>query len=202
MDHQVKIRGYRIELAEIESALENHPDVQRAVAVVREERLGEKCLVAYVVLKPVQSHPVSKLRSFLKQKLPDYMIPSAFVILGKLPLTPAGKVDRRALPVPDAGRPELGASYMAPRTPVEEKLTKIWGEVLGVERVGVQDDFFELGGHSLLATQVMSRVRRAFQAEIPLRVLFEVPTVEGLAVAVVEALAEKLDPGEITHLFS
>jgi amino acid adenylation domain-containing protein len=202
MDHQVKIRGYRIELAEIESALENHPDVQRAVAVVREERLGEKCLVAYVVLKPAQSHPVSKLRSFLMQKLPDYMIPSAFVILGKLPLTPAGKVDRRALPVPDAGRPELGASYMAPRTPVEEKLTKIWGEVLGVERVGVQDDFFELGGHSLLATQVMSRVRRAFQAEIPLRVLFEVPTVEGLAVAVVEALAEKLDPGEITHLFS
>jgi amino acid adenylation domain-containing protein len=201
MDHQMKIRGFRVEPGEIEVALEKHPTVQQAVAMLLEERPGEMRLVAYVVPKQGQTSTRGDLRGFLKQKLPDYMIPSTFVILDKLPLTPAGKVNRKALPAPDWGRTDLEGFYVPPRTPVEEQLTKIWGEVLGVERVGVHDNFFELGGHSLLATQVMSRVRKAFQAEIPLRVLFEVLTVEGLAVAVVEALTEKLDPAEITHLF-
>jgi len=121
------------------------------------------------------------LRGFLKERLPEYMVPSAFVTLDALPLTPNGKVDRRALPAPETGRHALDAVYVAPGSPVEEALVGIWAEVLGVDRIGIHDNFFELGGHSLLATQVMSRVRDALTVEVPVRDLFEMPTVAGLA---------------------
>jgi len=143
-------------------------------------RAGKR-LVAYVVPNDEQEPTVSELRRFLREKLPDYMVPSAFVTLEALPLTPSGKVNRRALPVPDRVRPELEGVYVAPRTPTEEVLTGIWAQVLGVEQVGVHDDFFELGGHSLLATRVVSQMRQAFQVELPVRALFEAPTVAGLA---------------------
>ncbi len=191
MDHQMKIRGFRVEPTEIEAALEKHPTVQQAVAMLPEERPGEKRLVAYVALKQGQTSTRGDLRGFLRQILPDYMIPSTIVILDKLPLTSAAKVNRNALPVPDWGRTELEGSYVAPRTPVEEQLTKVWGEVLGVKRVGIHDDFFELGGHSLLAIQMISRLRNSFQVDLPVRRLFETPTVAGLAMAVVEFLVDK-----------
>ena len=180
-DFRVKIRGFRIEVAEIELALRGLTKVKEAAVVAHEDQRGEKQLVAYVVPEPEQAPTISELRDFLKDKLPDYMVPSAFVVLDKLPLTPNGKLDRLALPAPSLARPELDTNFVAPRTPVEEQLVEIWEEVLGLERVGVHDDFFELGGHSLLATQVVSRVRGALRAELPLRYLFEEPTVAGLA---------------------
>jgi amino acid adenylation domain-containing protein len=181
LDGQVKLRGYRIELGEIEAALREHPRVREAVALARQDSPGEKRLVAYVLCDPEIAAAITELRSHLKRRLPDYMAPSAFMLLDKLPLTPNGKVDRRALPAPDQDRPDVDAAYVAPRTPAEEVIAGIWSQVLGVERVGVYDNFFELGGHSLLATQVISRVRGAFQVEAALRSLFEGPTVAELA---------------------
>ncbi|MCA1614516.1 MAG: AMP-binding protein, partial [Acidobacteria bacterium] len=186
-DQQVKIRGYRIELGEVESALCKHASVREAVAVAREDVPGDKRLVAYVTGTSGARAVPAELRSHLRERLPEYMVPSAFVVLDTLPLTPNGKVDRRALPAPDSTRDALESPYEPPRTPVEEVLCGIWAEVLGSERVGVEDDFFELGGHSLLATQVISRLREALQVEVPLRALFESPRVKQLAVRV-EAL--------------
>jgi len=140
--------------------------------------------------------------SILRQKLPAYMVPSAYGVLDKMPLTAAGKLNRKALPVPAWDRSELEADYVAPRSPLEEALTKIWSDLLRVERVGIRDNFFDLGGHSLLATQLVSHVRKEFQVEIPLRALFEAPSVEGLAVAVLEALAARMGPEDIPQLFS
>jgi acyl carrier protein len=188
-DFQVKIRGFRIELGEVEAVLSQHPGVRESIVLVREDQPGEKRLVGYVVLHQKQGLAIDELRSFLKQKLPDYMVPSAFVMLEALPLTPNGKVDRRSLPAPDQTRPELWEAFVAPRTPVEELLAGIWAEVLKLERVGVYDNFFDLGGHSLLAIQVVSRLRVAFQVELPLRSLFEAPTIAGLAVAIVQRQA-------------
>jgi acyl carrier protein len=163
--------------------------VRESIVLVREDQPGEKRLVGYVVLHQKQGLTIDELRSFLKQKLPDYMVPSAFVMLEALPLTPNGKVDRRSLPAPDQTRPELWEAFVAPRTPAEELLAGIWAEVLKLERVGVYDNFFDLGGHSLLAIQVVSRLRVAFQVELPLRSLFEAPTIAGLAVAIVQRQA-------------
>ncbi|HEX2092659.1 MAG TPA: amino acid adenylation domain-containing protein, partial [Longimicrobiaceae bacterium] len=177
-DHQVKIRGFRIEPGEIELALQRHAGVHEAVVVVREDVPGEKRLVAYVV-PTVGEMSVAELRTHLKRSLPEYMVPSAFVTLETLPLTTSGKIDRRALPVPEGQ--SLTVGYVAPRTPGEEVLAGIWAEVLDVEQVGTLDSFFDLGGHSLLATRVVSRVRLAFGVELPLRALFESPTVAGLA---------------------
>jgi acyl carrier protein len=200
-DNQVKIRGFRVELGEIEAALNQHPAVRESVVIAREDVLGDRRLVAYVALRQESAPALGELRGFLKQRLPDYMVPSAFVPLQRLPLTPSGKVDRRALPVPDQARPELGKSFVAPRSPIEEVLAGIWREVLGVEQVGVDDNFFELGGHSLLATQVISRLRHSFQVDMPLRCLFEAPTLADLAVAVIQLLAEKAGPAGMAHLF-
>jgi acyl carrier protein len=180
-DFRVKIRGFRIEVAEVELALRGSTKVQEAAVVAHEDQLGEKQLVAYVVSPSEQAPTTSELRDFLKDKLPDYMVPSAFVVLDELPLTPNGKLDRLNLPAPSLARPELDTDFVAPRTPVEEQLVEIWVEVLGVTRVGVHDDFFELGGHSLRATQLVSRVREVFQVELPLLSLFEEPTLAGLA---------------------
>ncbi|HEY7768546.1 amino acid adenylation domain-containing protein, partial [Longimicrobium sp.] len=178
VDEQVKVRGFRIEPGEIEAVLRRSGGVADCVVVVREDVPGEKRLVAYVV----GGMEAGAAREHLLRELPEYMVPSAFVFLDALPLTPNGKLDRKALPAPDFTPAE--ERYVAPRTPVEEVLAEIWAEVLRLERVGVEDSFFELGGHSLLATRVVSRVRDVFAVELPLRALFEGPTVAELAVRV------------------
>ena len=180
-DFQVKVRGFRIELGEIEAVLGQHPSVAQAVVVAREDGGGDKWLVAYAVPRPRQTLDAGALRAFAKQRLPGYMVPSVFIPLEALPLTPNGKVDRKALPAPEGSRVEEARPYVAPRTPTEERIAATWGALLGVERVGIHDDFFELGGHSLLATQVISRVRTELGVELPLRALFEAPTVEAFA---------------------
>jgi amino acid adenylation domain-containing protein len=179
IDDQVKIRGFRIEPGEIESVLGRHPNVREALVVAHQDGAGEKRLVGYVVINGAVE--VSVLRGFLKEKLPEYMIPSAFVFLDSLPLTANGKVDRQALPAPGPSRPDLETAFIEPRTPTEELLAKVWAELLRLEKVGIHDNFFELGGHSLLATQVTSRMRAVFGIEMPLRSLFEHPTIAGLA---------------------
>jgi amino acid adenylation domain-containing protein len=196
-DAQVKLRGYRIELGEIESVLSQHPAVQEAAVLAREDNenpkseienlKSDKRLVAYVVPRREPALTVGELRSFLKKKLPEYMVPLAFVFLDALPLTPNGKVDRQALPAVDQNRPEPEESYVAPRTQAEEMLAKIWAEVLKLDKIGIHDNFFALGGHSLLATQVISRVRNTFQVEVPVRTVFEMPTVVELENAIEEA---------------
>ena len=187
MDHQVKLRGYRIELGEIEAVLGQHPAIRQAAVLAREvgpeDRAvspgTDKRLVAYVVARPEIS--TNELRSFVKRKLPEFMVPSAFVMLESLPLTPNGKLDRKALPAPDQGRPDLEVGYIAPRTATEALLAGVAAGVLNLDRVGIHDNFFDLGGHSLLATQLISRIWETCQAEIPLRFLFESPTIAGLA---------------------
>ncbi|MBD2005415.1 MULTISPECIES: non-ribosomal peptide synthetase [Cyanophyceae] len=180
IDNQVKIRGFRIELGEIEAILNQHPAVRETVVIIREEIPGDKHLIAYIVPDQQQT-PTSMMRQFLKEKLPEYMVPSAYVVLESLPLTPNGKVDRRALPAVDTLNFEMKEDYVAPRDRVEEVLVEIWAKVLGKQQIGVRDNFFELGGHSLLATQLISRIRDAFQIELSVRNLFESPTVASLA---------------------
>jgi amino acid adenylation domain-containing protein len=187
MDHQVKIRGFRIELGEIEAVLAHHPKVRDVVALVREDAVGDKRLITYVVAKEGEELTNPELTGFVRQKLPNYMQPSAFVVLDSLPLTPNGKVDRKALPAPDSSDALREGAYKAPRSHVEEVLAVLWGQVLGVERVGVEDSFFALGGHSLLAAQLVSRIREAFKLEMPLRRIFEAPTIAQMA-ETVEAL--------------
>ncbi len=187
IDQQVKIRGYRIELGEIEAVMEKHPQVMRAVATVYESMPGEKTLVAYVVARNADITLPRELSGFLQQQLPAYMVPSAIIQLESLPLTPNGKVDRRALPIPTADR-QLLEEYTAPRSNTERCLAAIWAEVLQLDRVGIHDNFFDLGGHSLLATRIVSRIRRAFETELPLSSLFESPTIAGLAGSVDSAL--------------
>ena len=187
IDHQIKLRGFRIELGEIESVLASHPAVREAVVLLRADLPGGGGLVAYVVSDAGEVQP---LRGWLEERLPGYMVPSAFVALESLPLTPNGKVDRKAL---ERVAPELergAAGWQAPRTPAEELLAGIWAQVLGLERVGVEESFFALGGHSLLATQVMSRVKDVFGVELPLRRLFASPTVAALAVELENAAGE------------
>ena len=181
IDHQVKIRGQRIELGEIEAVLKEHPAVGDSVVVVRESKSGEASLLGYVTTKELSSDFEVELRLLLAAKLPAYMVPSETVILESFPLTPGGKVDRHALPAPEDVRPERERTQAWPRTPVEEILAGLWRDVLHAERVGIHDNFFALGGHSLLATQLMSRLRRAFGLELPLRQLFESPTIAELA---------------------
>ena len=188
-DQQIKLRGFRIELGEIGAALSTHPAVRECLALARDYDGGDKRLVAYVVVEGADAEPQTlpaRWREYLRERLPEYMVPSAFVVLERMPLTANGKVDRKALPAPGPSAGE-GGGYVAPRTAAEEVLAGIWSEVLGASRVGVTDDFFALGGHSLLATQVASRVREVFGVEVPLRSLFEHPTVEGLAEGVLRA---------------
>jgi amino acid adenylation domain-containing protein len=192
-DRQVKIRGFRVELGEIEAALAEHPAVREVAVVAREDQPGERRLVAYVAPHPEWEAAVGELRAFLKERLPDHLVPAAFVSLAVLPLNSSGKVDARALPAPDASRPLLAAGYVPPGTPAEEGVAAIWCEVLGLERVGIHDDFYELGGHSLLLPQVMHRLGREFQIEVPLRSLAEETTVAGLALTVEELLLEQIE---------
>jgi len=181
IDQQIKIRGFRIELGEIEAVLSTQLGIMESVVLAREDTLGEKRLVAYVVLD--QENPTSTvaLRRALAEKLPGYMLPTAYVSLDTLPLTTNGKLDRNALPVPELDRSAAGVVYTAPRTPIEESLASIWKEVLGLKQVGIHDDFFELGGHSLQATRVVSRIGLVFEVNLPLRRLFDAPTIHNLA---------------------
>ncbi|MFY9622653.1 MAG: amino acid adenylation domain-containing protein [Pyrinomonadaceae bacterium] len=179
MDDQVQIRGFRVELGEVRSHLLEHPSVAKAEIIARQIHSETLELVAYV--EPISEVNVTDLRNHLAQTLPSYMVPSAFVMMKSLPMTSNGKVDRRALPAPEHTRPELDGGFAAPRTIVEEIMAGIWMQVLEIERVGINDNFFDLGGHSLLATQIISLIRETFQIELPLRALFEKPTVAALA---------------------
>ncbi len=180
-DHQVKLRGYRIELGEIEDALVRHPEVQQATVLLREDRPGDAKLVGYLVSRAAAPSP-TELRAHLKTLLPDYMVPSVYVSLAQLPLTPSGKIDRKALPAPDASAAaSQGAEFTAPASNTEQLLADIWAELLGVARVSVTDDFFALGGHSLLASQVLARLRRGHGIDLTFRKFFEAPTIRQLA---------------------
>jgi amino acid adenylation domain-containing protein len=188
IDHQVKLRGFRIELGEIEAVLSQHPAVWEVLVLDWEDEPGNKRLVAYVVSDPKSALTTDELRGFVEEKLPHYMVPSAFVLLEALPLTHNGKVDRQALPAPNPVQREL---FVAPRTAAEEIVAGIWKQVLGIEQVGVGDNFFELGGHSLMTTQVISRLRQVFQVELPIRSLFDSPTVEGLVNSIAKVWGDR-----------
>jgi amino acid adenylation domain-containing protein len=191
LDEQVKVRGYRIEPGEIEATLVQHPAVTQVVVQPRDDAAGEKRLVAYVAISPRRTPALEELRDFLQQRLPGYMVPSAFVLLPSLPLTPSGKIDRRALAAMELGRPVLAAAFTAPRDSLEQALASIWCDVLKLDRVGVHDNFFDLGGDSLLSLQVVARIRAVLQVDLPLRELFAAPTVAGLA----DALRRDRDKG-------
>jgi amino acid adenylation domain-containing protein len=190
-DHQVKIRGFRVELGEVEAALGTHAGVREAVVITKEDSPGDKRLVAYYVVEPAATPTSGELRQFLKAKLPDYMIPSAFVSMERLPLTPNKKIDRRALPEPLQTESASNTGYASPTTTVERKLSNIWAGVLKLERVGLHDNFFELGGHSLLAIRLIARVREEFDIELRLREFFESPTVAQVACQVERLLESK-----------
>jgi aspartate racemase len=181
MDHQVKVHGRRIELGEIEAVLNRHLVVRESVAVAWEDVPDEKRLVAYVVLKQSRAASGSELRDHLRRKLPEYMVPSVFMFLDALPRTPNGKIDRPALPEPVPARPELGQAFLAPRSPLEDQLAKIWEQLLGLRSIGIRDNFFEIGGHSLLAVRLVAQIQKAFGQKLPLAALFQAPTVEQLA---------------------
>jgi acyl carrier protein len=200
MDHQVKIRGFRIELGEIESTLAEHQAVHECVVIAREDAQVEKRLVAYVVCHRGAGPTITELREFLQRRLPEHMVPSGFLFLDHLPLTPNGKVDRRALPAPDQSRPELSGEFVAPRSPVEMELAQIWRELLAVEEVGIYDNFFELGGHSLLLTQLASWIRKAFQVEVPLRVLFDTPTIIEMTKAILARQVERESETDLAQM--
>ena len=201
IDQQVKIRGFRVEPAEIENTLKKHPLVQQVVVVPQDDKGGgDKRLVAYVVSAKNSGAAPDELRSFLQERLPDYMVPAAIVNLDGLPLTRNGKVDVRALPSPDQVPSLVERVLVAPRTPIEEGLADIWRQVLQLDQVGVEDNFFDLGGHSLLATQVISRVRNTFRVQLPLRSLFESPTVAGLADQIAQLQPRASEDEEVAKL--
>jgi len=181
LDHQVKIRGFRIELGEVEAVLEQHPAVQQAVAVARNGEHGDKYLAAYLVAHPESRFAVSELRNHLKQQLPEYMVPSAFVTMREFPLTPNGKVDRKALPAPQSSDYQQERTYVAPRDRIEKRLVALWEDVLNVRPIGVKDGFFDLGGRSLLAARLFIKIAHKFGRELPLTTLIHAPTVELLA---------------------
>jgi hypothetical protein len=180
-DNQIKLRGFRIELGEIEAVLGEHSMVRQAVVLAREDVAGDKRLVAYIVPAEVAGAATETLRAYVRERLPEYMLPSAYVMLEYLPLTPNGKVDRRALPAPEYDRSMLGGAFVAPRNSLEELMAEVWREVLKREQVSVHDNFFELGGHSLLAAQEVARLARLLKVELPLRRMFEAPTIAELA---------------------
>ncbi|WP_066383171.1 non-ribosomal peptide synthetase [Anabaena sp. CA = ATCC 33047] len=193
IDNQVKIRGFRIELGEIEVELSQHPDIQQAVVIVNADEYNNQKLVAYVVPENHSQLTSNQLRDFLKETLPEYMIPSVYVFLKALPLTANGKIARQSLPAPEQVKPELAATYVPPKTEIEKTLAEIWAEVLRLEKVGIHDNFFDLGGHSLLLTQVTSRLYNALGVELSLRQIFATPTIAELVVLVAEKQIEQTD---------
>lgn len=198
LDDQVKLRGFRIELGEIEAVLSQHPAVRQVVLTVREDQPGDKRLACYVVAETGTQPNITELRQFLRNKLPDHMIPTAFVVLESLPLNAHGKVDRGALPAPNGLRPELDTSYIIPRTEAERNIAGVWQEVLRLESVGIFDNFFDLGGHSLLMIQVHDKLREKFKFEVSMVELFEYPSINSL----VEHLSQQknVTPTQDEHL--
>ncbi|HKI03180.1 MAG TPA: phosphopantetheine-binding protein, partial [Thermoanaerobaculia bacterium] len=193
-DSQVKIRGYRVELGEIEAVLASHPAVHDAVVLAQGGTApGEKRLNAYVVADSAAGLDVGAMRAFLKDRLPEYMVPAGFLFLEALPLTPNGKVDRRALPSIDHEKPAGRGEYVAPRTEIEEALANICGEALGVEKLGIHDDFFELGGDSLMAIRAIFRIRKAVGVELQVRSFFDAPTVASLAEVIEELILAQIE---------
>ncbi|QRO01038.1 non-ribosomal peptide synthase/polyketide synthase [Archangium violaceum] len=201
-DTQVKVRGFRVELGEVEGVVRGMEGVREAVVVARKEEGGLKRLVAYVVGQPGRKVEAGEVRAYVKGKLPEYMVPAAVVVMEELPLTPNGKVDRKALPAPDSARPEQAQPYVAPRTDIEQQLARMCAELLGVEKVGLNDDFIELGGHSLLATRLVSRIRTTFGVDLSLRTLFESPTVASIAVHIVHLQSQQISPDELSQLMA
>ncbi|MGD9488077.1 MAG: amino acid adenylation domain-containing protein [Calditrichaceae bacterium] len=201
-DNQVKIRAFRIELGEIEAALNQCGGISRSIVTAIEDSSGVKRLIAYYINGKNQDLPVKELRGSIQKRLPDYMIPSAFIRMDQFPLSPAGKIDRRALPVPDNLRPELESAFVTPRTPTEKKIAGIAGQLLKIEKIGVYDNFFELGGHSMLATQFISRLRESFNVEIPLRSVFENPTVDGMMRVITESQSMGEDQKELDNMLA
>ncbi len=202
IDQQVKLRGFRIELGEIEAVLDSDPDVSGAVAIVREDSPGDQRLIAYVVAVGERTVDAERLRRLCKTRLPPFMVPSAFVSLDAFPVTSNGKLDRSALPAPDGSRPALERTYAAPETPVEQSLASIWSEILGVERIGLDDDFFDLGGHSLLAIKMLSRVQESFDLDLLLHSVFEHSTIRELAAAITAELFGAADEDELSALLA
>jgi acyl carrier protein len=190
VDEQVKVRGYRIELGEIEATLVGHPAVLEARVLVREDSPGDKRIVAYVVPRPFEIFNSSDVRSVLSETLPAYMVPSAFVVLDRMPLTSNGKLDQSALPAPVEGTSLTEVEFVPPQTEEEEALALIWARLLKVERVGMNDNFFDVGGHSVLATRMISEINKQFQVDVSVRVVFETPTAGSVAKAVQQARAE------------
>ncbi|KYC36593.1 non-ribosomal peptide synthetase [Scytonema hofmannii PCC 7110] len=199
IDHQVKVRGFRIELGEIEALISQHPAVRETVVDVREDSASSQRLVAYAVLHTEQTLTITELRVFLESKLPNYMIPTAFVVLDKLPLTPNGKVNRKVLPVPNQIRPELEVVYQPPQTEVEHTIANTWQEVLLVKDVGIHDNFFDLGGHSLLLIQVHNKLQKIFQRNFPLVEMFQYPSVSHLARYLSQESSEQLSFTQHSH---
>jgi len=181
VDHQIKIRGYRVEPSDVETALEKHAQVREAFVMAREFGPGDKRLVAYLGVDTANAPGVSELRGYLATKLPEYMIPSAFVLLEKLPLNANGKVDRKALPAPDSARPELATAFVAPDGALEEFLATQWRDLLRLNRVGARDNFFDLGGNSVMIVQIHHRLKQHLQRDVPLIALFQYPTIDTLA---------------------
>ncbi len=202
IDFQVKIRGFRIELGEIENALQRMPDISRAVVKAFDTAQGTKALAAYFTTVHNEDLDSARMRSFLEEHLPDYMIPALFMRLDEMPVDPSGKINRRLLPEADLSKIKAQTEYVAPRTPTEEKLCDMMKEVLQIERVGIKDNFFDLGGHSMMATQVVSRIRETFDVELSLRTLFENPTAEGIAQALIEAESETQDAETLDAMLS
>ncbi|MCP4177067.1 MAG: non-ribosomal peptide synthetase, partial [bacterium] len=196
IDNQVKIRGFRIELGEIEATINKIETIKDCVVIAKEDSDGNKRLVAYVV--SADELNVQEIREGLSKSLPDYMVPSLFASLEKMPLTPNGKINRKALPEPE-GNIETTNEYVAPRNETEQKLVEIWTKVLGVEKVGIYDNFFELGGHSLLATQVISKIRTEFNIELPLKTLFENSSIIDLA-QVIDSMNEQTNIKQIEKI--
>lgn len=201
-DLRVKIRGYSVEVAEVELALNALANIKEAVVGTRKGVAGDQQLIAYIVSRSQPGPTVSELRRVLGESLPDYMLPAAFVTLDALPLTPNGKVDRRMLPELGSTRPQLDTSFIAPRTPVEEELAKIWAQMLSLDQVGIHDDFFDLGGHSLLATQVTSRVINCFKVDLPIKSLFDSPTVADMAMIITQNETKKARPEDLARMLT
>jgi amino acid adenylation domain-containing protein len=200
IDQQVKLRGFRVELGEIESALVEHPTVQQAVVLVRQHPSGEKFLAAYLVSRAEQTTSPGELREFLRLRLPDFMLPTAFVFMAALPLTSNGKVDRRALPEPGAVGQAADRPLPEPGSAFEQVLLRIWMDVLGVTQIGFQDNFFDLGGHSLLAFRLMNRIEELFDSDLSLTILFSAPTFVDFAGTVLENMADKERAEEVARL--
>jgi acyl carrier protein len=202
LDDLVKIRGFRIELGEIAKVIREHPKIKDAYVLALDTASDRNQIVAYAVPNPQSTIGATELRSYVRIKLPDYMVPAKFIFLDALPVSPNGKIDRKALPVPGRSRPELDTPLVPGRTLLEKDLAQIWSDVLALDQVGIHDNFFDLGGHSLAATRVVTRVFRHFQVDVPLQRLFDSPTVAEMAVVIMEHQGKRLCNKEIENILA